>query len=80
MDELVDGAMRSMQAGLAPLKQPVPASGPERGSVDRAVGSDLNAAAEAIKREVGPRPARPSSYESRLGRNTVTACSGAALL
>ena len=54
MDELVGGAMRSMQAGLTPLKQPAPAptAGPEHCVIDRSVSSDLAAAAEAVKREV----------------------------
>lgn len=45
-------SLRSMKAGLAPLKQQAPAAGAEQGSIGRSVNSDLDAAAEAVKREV----------------------------
>ena len=53
MDELVAGSLRSMQAGLAPLKQRAPAaSSSEHGSVNQAVKLDLDTACEAVKKEV----------------------------
>ena len=53
MDELVASSLRSMQAGLAPLKQQAPAAASsEHGSINGAVTSDLATAAEAVKTEV----------------------------
>ena len=47
------GSLRSMQAGLAPLRQPAPAAAErEPGSIARTVKTDLDTAAEAVKREV----------------------------
>ena len=53
MEELVAGSLRSMQAGLAPLKQQAPpAVVLEHSNFSQSVKSDLDTAAEAVKKEV----------------------------
>ncbi len=76
MDELVAGSMRSMQAGMAPLKQQAPASADsEHGSINGSVKSDLDKAAEAVRQEVRDQRARRASTCSHSTDNTDTGSS-----
>ena len=63
------GSLRSMRAGLAPLKQQAPAVDSEQDRIAQSVKTDLDSAAEAIKREVSY-----TRYTRCLSPRTVDAC------